>query len=197
MWVCVCLHAHLRDEWQVVSGELWDVRWARQGCRGWSSDAPTARSFDVVVVVVVDCRFNYPAAQQQRQRRQHIFTRLATAGGAVKTETETGHLAGYGFSLNWSFRLGVDANDDVAISSNTNARASLPPTLNKNFIHKNSQKQTNEAKKAMDTSHACAARTATKWRGKTYYTPQHTHTHLCRFAASFMDRLATPLSRMY
>lgn len=98
----------------------------------------------------------------------------------MKTETATGHLAawlaGYGFSLNWSFRLGVDANDDVAISSNTNARASLPPTLNKNFIHKYSQKQTNEAKKAMDTSHACAARTATKWRGKTYYTPHYTHT---------------------
>lgn len=29
----------------------------------------------------------------------------------------------------------------------------------------------------MDTSHACAARTATKWRGKTYYTPQHTQTY--------------------
>lgn len=30
----------------------------------------------------------------------------------------------------------------------------------------------------MDTSHACAARTATKWRGKTYYTPHHSaHTH--------------------
>lgn len=28
----------------------------------------------------------------------------------------------------------------------------------------------------MDTSHACAARTATKWRGKTYYTPHYTHT---------------------
>lgn len=74
-------------------------------------------------VVVVDCRFNYPAelaaaaAAVAAAEAAYIFTRLATAAATARQRSENRNWP-LGFSLNWSFRLGVDANDErrVAIS---------------------------------------------------------------------------------